>query len=105
MMTDILTVKYDEVEIIFVSNYYDHPLSGVCKYNGKTYWFENEYQEDYMQIRLMDCGERLKKWYRRTLFGICVGFHWHYKDGKRARYFYTRRPKWLFRLLFKWYYR
>lgn len=104
-MIQNISVKYDEVEIIFVSNYYDHPLSGVCSYQGKIYWFENEYQEDMMQLRLLNRWERLKKWYFRTLFGICVGWHWHYKNGKRANHFYTRKPKWLFALLFKWYFR
>lgn len=100
-----MEVSSDLIKIVFVSSYYDHPLSGVCTFNGKTYWFDAEYGEETVTLRRMRAFERLQKWARRTLFGVCVGWHQHYKDGKRARYFGGRHPKWFWGALANLYYK
>ena len=103
-------IVFDEdVEIIFVSNYYDWPLSGVCRYNGVTYWFDRTAGEDdwleQFELTKLSALQRFNKWLRRTMFGVCVGFHWHYKDGKRAHYFKRRWPKWFWGMLSNLYYK
>lgn len=99
-----------EVDIIFVSSFYDWPLMGVCRYDGKTYKFqrepmvEDDYSE-YFNLQKLSFFERLHKWWKRTLFGICVGFHCHYKNNKRwQKYYSMRRPRWFWQILFKLYY-
>ena len=98
-------VPADKIRIIYVSHHYDHPLSGVCKLNGSVWWFEREYRSRWARIRKMDRLETIQKWWSRTLFGICVGWHQHYgSDGRRARYYRSRRPRFFWGLLFNIYY-
>jgi hypothetical protein len=102
----ILSCKdfYKDVDIIFVSNYYDHPLAGDCIYQGKTHKFEWEYQDDNIYLEKLNTFQRIKHWYSRTLFGLCVGWHYHYKRNKKPSYFHYRKPEWLYKMLFNLYY-
>lgn len=92
-------VPYQDIRVIFVSDYYDGPLSGVCRYKGATCSFNRDWSDDedtFVSVQELSVSERLRKWGSRTIFGICVGWHWHYGlDGKRARYFGGRHPKWI----------
>tara|TARA_Y100000034_G_scaffold34222_1_gene41919 strand:- start:2588 stop:2947 length:360 start_codon:yes stop_codon:yes gene_type:complete len=100
-----------EIEIIFVSGFYDWPLTGICKFKGKTYKFKRVFDEqiedynEYMILIKLNTIQRLREWCKRTYFGICVGFHEHYKNGKRYTYYHARKPRWFWKRLFNLYYR
>jgi len=40
-----ITVNYEELDFYLVTEYYDIPLKGYCKYKGLLYYFEA--QEDF----------------------------------------------------------
>ena len=97
---------------IFGSRYYGS-CTGFRVINGKTwrYRYENEGPDPKkMFIKAMTRGERLREWWRRTLFGVCVGWHHHHDKngmwvpawqfGTRA----TRRPAWLAARLYHGYF-
>lgn len=85
-----------KIELIYHSNYWDGPLSGVCKFQGHRYWFDCVH--DYHDTK--DDGERLdqriygiyritdSEWqeedYWHGLFEKYVGTHTSYVDGKRS---------------------
>lgn len=93
--------RYEKIQPLFVwhSNYYDHPLSGVARINGRDWWFTCGYHENWVLLRRMGRAESFRQWVRRTKFGLMVGWHCHYKDGRRFCFFGGRRPKWFFRRL------
>lgn len=110
-MKQITSISYNELlpKITWVSNYYDQPLSGICKYDGKTCYFDAEYTDDFDIIEYaiyhLSPWEKFKLKYRHIKFKVCVGSHWDYVNGKRTGHFYMRRPKWLFKILWYIHYR
>lgn len=104
MVASSIRVPADKIRVIFVSNYYDHPLSGVCAVNGRTYSFEREYCSRWATITRLNRWHRVRLWSKRTAFGICVGWHQHYVNGKKARFYHTRRPRLLHQMLSNLYY-
>jgi hypothetical protein len=98
-------VPYKDVQIVWVNDFYDWPLSGVGLHNGRVVRFKREdIDDEVFVLTALTRRQRLKEWYRRTLFGICVGWHWHYKDGKRA-YRFGRSPQWFWGALTNLYYK
>jgi hypothetical protein len=105
-MGNAATIRYEELYLVFVSNFYDHPLSGLCLYKGALCKFEWPYEDDYVTVHSMSLGERLVARFRQKMFEWFVGDHWTYVDGKeRYAEFGARKPEWLSRLLFKMYYK
>jgi hypothetical protein len=93
-------------DIIYVSSYYDGPLEGLTKYKGKLCKFlcvdDDEYY--YYDIYSLTAWEKIKELWKKKKFELCVGYHWSYKNGKRASGFYYRKPQWLYKWLFRMYY-
>lgn len=101
-------VKYEDLKVEFVSNYYDGPLSGLCKFGDRLCYFQLldwERKDWEYEIYDLTFKEKSCKLINKKVFEWCVGYHWTYKEGKRTNYFYTRKPEWLYKLLFKFYYR
>jgi hypothetical protein len=93
-----------ELEIIYVTDYYDIPLSGLCRYNNRIERFEyNEENQEYHIIHLTRY-QRIVELFRKKLFEICVGTHQSYVNNKKPSFFYWRKPVILHRILFKLYY-
>ncbi len=39
------------VEIITIHDFYDHPISGLCKYDKEWYWYDWENYDKYVQYQ------------------------------------------------------
>ena len=116
MKTELIkTLPYSEVNFRWVSNHYDIHLDGSCIYNGELCQFKTEYPEfdeekdewkDAMtEIYKLNWLGKLKWMCKQWLFEKCVGYHWSYGNGNCKRQsFYYRKPQWLYKKLFNWYY-
>ena len=78
------------VQLLWVTNYWDCPLEGLCCVNGIRHWFkiDNPFEDEagpnkYYLISLTD--DELKEIDKRhELFQNYVGTHWDYTDNKRG---------------------
>jgi hypothetical protein len=84
-----------DVELRWVSDYWDGPLSGLASWKGRDYWFEiteSEPSEEgewppaslrrYWLIPLTD-AELMKEWKKHRLFERHVGTHTCYRGNRR----------------------
>lgn len=93
---------------VFITNYYDKPLSGFCLWNGELHRFEEtdeSFEKDEYDVYPLTLREKIKARIKQKAFEICVGTHWSYGGSIRRSHFYWRRPKWLHKLLFDVYYK
>ena len=98
-------IHYAELDIIFVSDYYDMPLGGLCRHNGKIEKFEVDYDTCSATIVSLTPLQRIRALVNKKLFELCVGHHWSYdKKGNQKSYFHWRRPEFLHKMLFNFYY-
>lgn len=116
-MKKITNIPYSKTDFKFVQNHYDLHLSGTCIYNNKLhvfktiewdYYDEDENYENYnptCDIYELTLKERIKYWYIQKKFEWMVGYHWSYSNKKRISNFYYRNPKWLYKKLFKIYFK
>lgn len=112
-MKFLKTIPYDNVKFKFISNHYDIHLKGTCMYKGSLCEFKtNLHFDDIFEeiVEMVDIYELTKveklKWLtRQFMFELCVGKHWSYHNGKKKGEYYTRNPKWLYRMLFRLYYK
>lgn len=106
-MKHIVTLPYDEVDFVWVSNHYDVHLSGLCRMGNTLFWFETKIEGDYEKITcdifMLSFWEEMKLKFRKFSFERMVGTHWSY-DKKNKTVFHYRKPQWLSKLLFKLYY-
>lgn len=98
-------MKLDDLDIVYVNSFYDIPLAGLCRYNGKIERFEVDYDTLKAEIFLLTPWQRFKALLNKKLFEICVGSHWTYKNGKRSCYFYWRKPVIIHKMLHNLYYK
>lgn len=110
----IKTLPYNEVKFKFISDHYDVHLNGSCLYENSICEFRHGYR-DYgeendqwygqcVEIYELNWGEKLKWIWKQWLFEKCVGYHCSYRNGKRGKDFYYRKPKWLYVWIFNRYY-
>jgi hypothetical protein len=119
-MNKIAAVPYNQMEFRWVSSYYDSNLNGTCIYNGELCEFKTDvgeyieeidkWEEDICVIYKLTWKEKLKWIFRQKKFEWCVGYHYTYfknGNGKRGNgnHFYIRKPKWIFDILFKLYFK
>lgn len=91
-----MIVPSKDVEIIFVRTFYDWPLAGDGRYGGRVVSFQREdFDSEDFDVEFLNRVERLRAWLHRTAFGVCIGWHWHYKNGTRSSSYRPRKPKWL----------
>jgi hypothetical protein len=114
-MKKIADVKYEDVDFKFVSDHWDVHLNGTCIYNGELCEFKNQYpdyneetdewEDMIVEIYQLNLSEKMNWYKRQFLFERCVGYHWSYRNKKRMDRFYYRNPQWLYKYLFKMYYK
>lgn len=90
---------------VFISNFYDYPLSGTCLYNNKLHRFEVEDDGEYYNVYPLSLWEKVKAKVHQKAFELCVGYHWSWNGNKRSSFFYYRKPEWFYRWLFNVYYK
>lgn len=104
----MIRVHWTDMHYVFVSGFYDHPLSGTCRYQGELCKFEIEVieddQTDHYIVTPMTLWEKVKARFSQKMFELCVGTHWSFEGNKRRSFYYVRRPAWLHHLLFRSYY-
>lgn len=107
-MRHIVTLPYDEVDFVWISNHYDVHLSGLCKMGNTLFWFKTKIEGDYenveCEIYMLSFWEEVKLRTRKFFFEQMVGYHWTYPNRKNKGFYY-RKPQWLSKLLFKLYYK
>jgi len=94
-----------DLDIVYVTSFYDIPLAGLCRYEGKIQKFETDYDTEESTIIFLTPMQRFRALWSKWLFEICVGTHQSYENGKRAHYFYWRKPKFLHVFLYKSYFK
>jgi len=116
-MNKIANIDYDEVDFVWIADHWDLHLKGLCKYGGELCLFQTirgEYdfdQEEYIipdicNIFSLSLLEKIRWIFRKRLFEICIGYHWTYPYRKTGgRPFKYRNPKWLYKFIFKTYYK
>ena len=116
-----------DFQLVWISHSYDFPRKGTCYYNGNFCEFSG-YEVHNLKYNMNcecededDCEcdnlfldryaifplsfKQRRKWkLQQWWFEKCIGYHCSYKDNKRLSDFYYRKPKWLYRLLFRFYY-
>ena len=99
-----MSVK-QQLEIVYVTDFYDFPLGGLCMYNGKIEKFKTDYDTGETEIIYLTPWQRFKALWSKKLFEICVGTHQTYVDNKKPGYFYWRKPVILHKILYTLYYK
>ena len=110
-MNRIVTLPYDEVDFVWVSNHYDVHLEGLCKMGNTLFWFKtNNYPNHFAFDENLKCDiymlsflEEMKLRLRKFFFEQMVGYHWSFPKRKNSHFHY-RKPEWLYKRLFKLYY-
>lgn len=111
-------IPYDDVDFVFVDNYYDLNLSGLCLYNGEIMRFETEFTDAgtfigtaiegaVVHVFPMAIRKKALALLRKKLFEVCVGTHWTYPlciDGVCKSY-HLKKPKWFWGIVGDLYYR
>jgi hypothetical protein len=69
------------IENVWVTNFYDCPLRGLCRYRGKLCVYAARYSEDedkptYWEIYELSAIEKVRLTLHRWAFELCVGKHW-----------------------------
>ena len=81
----MIVIPYSDLKenLVFVSDYYDIPLNGLCKYNGQLVKFHKiPCKYDVYEIIPLSYKQKIFEKINQWLFEICVGTHWSYKNGK-----------------------
>lgn len=104
----IVTLPYEEVDFVWISNHYDIHMSGLCKMGNTLFWFKTINPEDddeqlKCDIFMLSFWEEMRLRARKFFFEQMVGYHWSYPKRKNSHFHY-RKPQWLYKILFKLYY-
>lgn len=99
-------LDYQLMRFIWVNNFYDHPLEGTCWWQGRFCYFEAvDYDSDQYRVYYLTWQERWRWRFRQRMFELFVGTHWTYdKENRRTASFGTRKPRWFWNLMFRFYY-
>ena len=101
----VCTVPYAEMQWVWITDYYDVPLQGLCRYHGRLYRFEAANEEGEMyRVYSLTRPERCRWMARKWLFELAIGRHWSYPAREQGVRFRWRRPVWLWRYVFRAYY-
>jgi hypothetical protein len=110
-MRYIATLPYDELDFVWVNNHYDVHLSGLCRLGFTLFYFKTNHEDLYDEDKELTCEVYMLSWteeikwkLKKFLFEQMVGYHWSYPQRKNERFHY-RKPEWLYKILFKLYYK
>ncbi len=95
----------NNIDLVFVTSFYDKPLYGLCKHNNKLAKFSADHEEEGYTIYPLSSIEKIKCLINKKLFELCVGKHYTYKNNKPIDIFRWRKPIWLHKKLFNIYYK
>lgn len=96
-------IYWQDLHLVWVSDFYDMPLNGICRHNGALCEFDGDYETGTYVIKSLAWWEKARWIVRKKLFEVCVGTHWTYgPDGSERGNFHYRSA--VHRLLFKLYY-
>lgn len=108
-------ISYESVDSRWVSQHWDLHLQGICYFNGEICEFKTIYpdfdddkgdwSETIVMIYNLTLLEKIKWVIRQSLFEFCIGKHYSRKNGKWGERFKYRRPEWVYRILFRLYYK
>jgi len=103
-------VNPEEFKIHFITGHDDYFADhGIGWYNGDMHEFYQRYSghEKSLVIDALKLShfDRIKWFIRRKLFELCVGKHYTYVDGKRNNSFYIKKPDFIYKKLYKLYYK
>ena len=107
-MRRIATLPYNELSFVFISNHYDVHISGLCEMGGTYFYFKTiDPEADELRCEVWDLTfkEDIKWRLKKFLFEQMVGYHYSYPQRKKGYSFYYRKPVWLYKILFKLYYK
>jgi hypothetical protein len=97
--------KYDDMNFFWVSSFYDVPLNGLCKIDGKLHVFtiycDNDLDTAY-EVYSLTSKEKINWLIRKWAFELCVGTHMTYPNKRHS--YSMRRPHWFWKLLLNLYY-
>jgi len=100
-----MKIPYNDLNIVWVSNYYDYPIEGICRQKGELMKFTVDDNDYLYNLESLTPWQKFKWLFNKKMFEICVGYHWSYQNNARQSFFYYRKPEWLFRFLFKAYFK
>jgi hypothetical protein len=106
-MQKLATIPYEEMHFVYIMNHYDVHLEGLCEVCDELLYFKTiNPEEDNIKcdVFLLSTGEKIKYRFKKFLFEQMVGYHWS-RDSNKRKGFYYRKPLWLYKRLFKLYYR
>jgi hypothetical protein len=107
----ITRIPYRHMTWVWVTDHYDIHIAGLCRYAGALCRFETDYPRNTWRRKLKCRVYQLSpiakvRWLlKKRLFEICVGRHCTYSYRGQGETFGTRKPRWLYALLFALYYR
>jgi len=109
------TIPYKYVDFKWIENHYDLHRSGLCIFNNRLCYFKTiegdwnekgKYWEDSnCEIYSLNIFEKIKWKFIQKKFEAMIGYHWSYPSRKNGNRFYYRKPEWLYKWLFKVYYK
>lgn len=107
----IANIQDTDFKFRWIADHWDWHLSGSCYFNNNLCEFQfdwSKYKPDsdyldnfYYNIYSLNFFEKVKWILRQKLFEICVGYHWTSTNYKSFHY---RKPIWLYKKLFHFYY-
>lgn len=98
-------VKREELQFVWISHFWDVPLDGLCRVDGKLMRFREAFADGTYQVLDLKPHQKARWLLRKWLFECCVGEHWSYPQRVNGARFYWRKPVWLHKALFWAYYK
>lgn len=105
--TKLTTLRYEDMNWLHVFNHYDIHLSGLCYYKNKICWFQIEEwdaDEVFYYIYALPFKDKLSLLWSSSLFNLCIGPHWSYKEKHKGKPFKIKYPRWFWLIVFNMYY-
>jgi hypothetical protein len=74
-----VTAELENVNIVFCSDYYDMPLTGLARYAGELCWFRCDEETEIYKLYRLDETQLANELERMRAFEELVGTHWSYE--------------------------
>ena len=108
MGSELTTQKWP-LHFVWVTNYYDHPISGTCIHEWELCRFEWDpvYHEEDVVYNIYSLTPKEKAIWRirQWLFEVCIGTHCTYEGPQRREHYRRKEPRWFWDIVFKTYFK